>query len=799
MATLTITISNYITYQGVTYSPGQVVTMDAASARSLVLAGYAQYGAGGTDLQPPSPPSLVVATVQSATQVAVTWGASTDNVGVTAYRVYRNGAMIAAVGPDTFVYPDTAAPSGTGGLTYSVVAVDLAGNVSVPGQASPVTTPVYGSSGGGGGGSATGAAGGDLTGYYPNPNLADRAVTMVKISATGTPSSTTYLRGDGTWAEISATAGVTLDTLASDILATTTSLSSAGNTGKAADAGHRHAIGAHTHADAANGGTIGIAALAMSGTPSASTYLRGDGTWAVPPSGSGGGVTIDTLSSDILSTIVGSAVGGGTGKAADAGHRHPIGTHSHVDAANGGTLGLTALAVTGSPSAATFLRGDGTWAAPATAALDTLAADIAATSTSGAAAGSTGKAADAGHVHPIGVHNHTSAATGGQLPVGALAATGTPSASTYLRGDGTWGTAPPSGQIDHGAVSSTPRPAVTGTVEWFGTVAPTNALANDVWYDRTTGADVWRRFNGASWVVGSSGSGSLDAGVPVIVSRNTTTDPWCLGASSVPADFNAIRAAGRVVQFQSPDAAKPDFGIGAAQQQRWDSWLQFPAGAFDPTSVAGLLYYWNPNTLSAADGTAVSSLPASYGSPALTSGVAARQPTIQTLTGGQRVIRFAADGTAANDDELLATITASGQPVTVCIVHSIGGTTAQQVLDGGVQILTSTTQLQAYAGTTMSKTQTLPDALGITVAVYNGSTSRLYRNGGTPQSGNTGATGLTTTFRLGRSGTAGRGLVGDVGAVMVYSGALTAAQVDSMGSQLATQYATATPWTTVTG
>lgn len=74
-------------------------------------------------------------------------------------------------------------------------------------------------------------------------------------------------------------------------------------------------------------------------------------------------------------------------------------------------------------------------------ALSTSAADFQSTSTSAADPGSTGRGADAGHVHKIGAHDHTTSAKGGQIPVGAIQATGTADSTHYLRGDGAWATA----------------------------------------------------------------------------------------------------------------------------------------------------------------------------------------------------------------------------------------------------------------------------------------------------------------------------------------------------------------------
>ena len=120
--------------------------------------------------------------------------------------------------------------------------------------------------------------------------------------------------------------------------------------------------------------------------------------WTTPAAG----VTLDATASDIQpDTTTGTAVAGATGKAADAGHQHPLVAHDHTTANKGGQINpTTALTATGTPSGSTFLRGDNTWSTPAAGVtLDSTSTDIAPLGTQ--AAGAIGKAADAGHVHAM--------------------------------------------------------------------------------------------------------------------------------------------------------------------------------------------------------------------------------------------------------------------------------------------------------------------------------------------------------------------------------------------------------------
>lgn len=81
----------------------------------------------GVDTTPPSTPSALTAQPAGTSQINLSWAASTDNVGVTGYYIYRNGVRVGT--STTTSYSDTGLAAGTT-YTYRVSAVDAAGNES---------------------------------------------------------------------------------------------------------------------------------------------------------------------------------------------------------------------------------------------------------------------------------------------------------------------------------------------------------------------------------------------------------------------------------------------------------------------------------------------------------------------------------------------------------------------------------------------------------------------------------------------------------------------------------------------
>ena len=104
-----------------------VYTVAARDAAGNVSSNSTSASATLLDTTAPSTPTGVTATAAGATTINLAWIASTDDVGVTAYIVKRNGSQVGTSATTSFA--DTGLPSGLT-QSYTVMARDAAGNIS---------------------------------------------------------------------------------------------------------------------------------------------------------------------------------------------------------------------------------------------------------------------------------------------------------------------------------------------------------------------------------------------------------------------------------------------------------------------------------------------------------------------------------------------------------------------------------------------------------------------------------------------------------------------------------------------
>ncbi len=113
-----------------------VRAMDASGNRSATSPGVTEQG---PDTTPPTAPTNLTATAASAAAVQLGWTAATDNVGVTGYQVVRDGTALPGTVSNT-TFTDTGVVAGRT-YSYSVRAIDAAGNLGPASDPASVTTP----------------------------------------------------------------------------------------------------------------------------------------------------------------------------------------------------------------------------------------------------------------------------------------------------------------------------------------------------------------------------------------------------------------------------------------------------------------------------------------------------------------------------------------------------------------------------------------------------------------------------------------------------------------------------------
>ena len=157
---------------------------------------HGELSLGGTpppaaDTTPPTAPAQVTATPASSSSVGLSWAAATDDVGVTGYRITRNGAQVGTTAGTT--YTDTGLAASTS-YTYTVTAVDAAGNVSPASAPVTATTPAGQTTpppSGAGFVSATTATGAGTSTAVPSPaGVQAGDVLVAAVSVRGTPTIT---------------------------------------------------------------------------------------------------------------------------------------------------------------------------------------------------------------------------------------------------------------------------------------------------------------------------------------------------------------------------------------------------------------------------------------------------------------------------------------------------------------------------------------------------------------------------------------------------------------------------------
>ncbi|MFD9129239.1 glycosyl hydrolase family 18 protein [Kitasatospora sp. NPDC059571] len=158
-----------------------VVAFDAAGNRSAAAGPVTvTVPTPPVDTQPPTAPGTPAVTGTTSSSVSLTWAAATDNVGVTAYDVYRGSTLATTVSGTGATVSGLAAATS---YSFTVKARDAAGNTSPASGAVTATTQT----GGGGGGGAM------KIGYFTQWSIYARGYSVKQLETSGSAAKLTTL------------------------------------------------------------------------------------------------------------------------------------------------------------------------------------------------------------------------------------------------------------------------------------------------------------------------------------------------------------------------------------------------------------------------------------------------------------------------------------------------------------------------------------------------------------------------------------------------------------------------------
>ncbi|TDE59111.1 chitinase [Nonomuraea mesophila] len=183
------TVGTRVTHNGVTYECLQSHTSQPGWEPPNVPALWKRVsdGGGGDDTTAPSVPGNLRTTGVTDRSVSLAWNASTDNVAVTGYEVYRGGTLVTTVTgtthTDTGLSPETR-------YSYTVRARDAAGNRSAAGNTVNATT-AEGDDGGDPGGPGDG--GNKVLGYFVQWGVYQRNYHVKNIDTSGSAAKLTHI------------------------------------------------------------------------------------------------------------------------------------------------------------------------------------------------------------------------------------------------------------------------------------------------------------------------------------------------------------------------------------------------------------------------------------------------------------------------------------------------------------------------------------------------------------------------------------------------------------------------------